>query len=75
MSEREKVPWETLIQQWEGETPLLLNDQVIGQLVQSAKETEKELRQHKEHIQTLTLMVSEIQTQRRVSGEGGGQDE
>ena len=75
MSEREKIPWENLIQQWEGETPLLLTDQVIGQLVQSAKETEKELDQHKEHIQTLTLMVTEMRAQRRISGEGGGQDE
>ena len=73
MSDREKIPWENLIQQWEGETPLLLTDQVIGQLVQSAKETEMELRQHKEHIQT--LMVTEMRAQRRVSGEGGGQDE
>ena len=67
MSEREMVPWETLIQQWEGETPLLLTDQVIGQLLQSSKET-------KGYIQSLSLAVAELRAEVRIL-KGEGQDE
>ena len=75
MNDREKIPWENLIQQWEGETPLLLTDQAVGQLLGFAKETQKELHQHKEYIQTLSLTVAELRVQVRVLTGEGRQDE
>ena len=74
MSDREKRPWQELTKQWEDETPFLLSDQAMGQLLQFAKETEQQLAKQKGHIQTLTIKVAELRARLRLTDEEGGQD-
>ena len=74
MNDREMAPWGNLVKQWEGETPLLLTDQAVGQLLAFAQETERQLSQQKEQIQTLTVKMAELRAQMRGLGEKGGLD-
>ena len=72
MSEREMVPWKELIQQWEGETPLLLTDQVLGQLLDYADRSEAKSERQEKLIQELALSLAEVRARVKVFMEGGG---
>ena len=72
MNEREMLPWGELIKQWEGETPLLLTDQAVGQLLQFAKETTQQLAQQKEINQELSMKLADVRAQVKVFLEEGG---
>ena len=72
MSEREMVPWKELIGQWEGETPLLLTDQVLGQLLDYADRSEAKSERQEKLIQELALSLAEVRARVKVFMEGGG---